>query len=81
MNKISIRQKDLIETIQRRVYSADMVIGILWGFLTGKPKAEPLDPRWRDIWREYQSKVQTHIISPQMIKTIDKEMESIKGSN
>lgn len=76
MNEISTRQKDLIEKIQRQVYSADMVIGILLGFLTSKPKAEPLDPRWRDIWRKYRSKAQRHI-TPQMIKTIDKEMESI----
>jgi len=77
MNEISIKQKDIIEKIQRRVYSTDRVIGILWGFLRRKPKAEPLDPRWLDIWLKYKSKA-PGLLPQKLIKNIDKEIDSIE---
>lgn len=82
MNKISNRQKEIIERIQRRgeSYPADRIVGFLWDILKDRPEAEPLDPRWLDIWKEKKIKVSKNVPSG-IIKTIDKEMESIKVVN
>jgi len=89
MDKISRKQKYLLEKLKSRLYPTKIAIHRIYEFLVEKPEKEPLDPEWKDIWNIYKRYAERtvpteviveieEIISQSLIKPVDEDIWKIK---
>ncbi len=70
MDELSRKQKYLLEKLKKRSYLPEVAIRLIYEFLVEKPKEEPLDPMWKDIWGMYKRYAE-EAVPPHIIEEIE----------